>query len=170
MKKFEITKEQIIEMASWGNSRDNEKVKEWFPEAFEKKLEAGKWYKHISTKNTIVFKEEREEGYGFYNGIYSNDWAIFDADNWTKATPQEVETALINEAKKRGFKENENASCYWEKEDITHSNMNGDLYYDSSLNVLFIGSYAIFDDGKWATITETITIQEAEKLLNKKIV
>jgi hypothetical protein len=38
MEKFEITKEQILEVAEWGNSKDNELIKQWFPNAFKTKF------------------------------------------------------------------------------------------------------------------------------------
>jgi len=106
--KYEITEEQIKELA-----KGNAKVKKMFPEAFELKLEIGKWYKDI--KNGLLLN---------FQGEYSRDgdsrsYGLSAKKTWSEnlgvkndglgeyilATDLEVLEALTNEAKKRGFKE-----------------------------------------------------------------
>lgn len=88
-----------------------------------------------------------------------------------KATCEEVETALIKEAKKRGFKEG--VSCVWKEDGIYHRNMNGDLEYSIEGGYLKVGSYIIFDEGKWAKIIEEpiqeLTMADVEKLAGGKV-
>ena len=72
-------------------------------------LEVGKWYKSTTLSNVFLFLKDKEYGrYGFdSNGWYNVTDSNFELepDKWTLATKEEVETALIAEAKKRGFKE-----------------------------------------------------------------
>ncbi len=178
MKTFEITKEQINILAQQ-HSWSEKYLKENFPQAFESELEVGKWYK-ITQCEIICFvthiKEDRVYYYGFISKHWlGNDWANI-GNNWTLATDKEVETALIEEAKRRGFKEG-----------VTFKNFNGANQTFLSfygLNESFNGLFSrtpkeewgnkncnsnpyIFRDGKWAEIINeplTLTIDEiAEK-------
>jgi len=66
------------------------------------KLEAGKWYKAIKDPLSIVFKSSESEGYGFNTRAEWVDYCpVWTPDFWTPATPEEVSTSLINEAKRR---------------------------------------------------------------------
>jgi hypothetical protein len=177
MKKFEITKEQLksIIEAAVCNIKDyvtdndgfiNDWMKDEFPDAFKKELEVGKWYKHINNKITLVFKENNKTGYGFYSGLYSNKWAIFDVENWIEATTQEIESALICECEKLGLVDGVHylyPNKHFERVLKYPLRLFDGCIIDDKKNV-------IFDNGNWAQIIETITTQEAEKLLNKKIV
>lgn len=170
--KFEITKEQIFTANNAGFLR----IKEWFPEVFKNDLEVGKWYKNPQA-GSIAFCEEILDkvsflGFGFGNNCSNNKWfnksdVEFTSYKWQEATPQEVETALKNEWIKRGGK---NGVSIISTSGVIGLVNGGVWIFDKSFNKLYYGGYVIFDNGKWATIIETITIQEAEKLLNKKIV
>lgn len=112
---YTITEEQIKELSKWKHGK--RLTQEWFPEVFETKVEVGKWYKRPngnflfikSIKNTGVY------GYGFdVFGYWVNctdeSSLAFICDleilkHLDKATHEEVESALIAEAKKRGFVE-----------------------------------------------------------------
>ena len=167
MKKFEITQEQIIELSKVSlNAKDV--FKKWFPDAFKTELEVGKWYKFKETDN-LIYIISKTQYYGFVN----NDWTIhksetIDYEGAIEATPQEVETALIAEAKKRELWGNKNIICAY------HNNSKqdtGSCFVCKKDGTLLWGENgAIFNDGKWASVIETITKDEAEKLLNKKIV
>lgn len=170
--KFEITKEQILELKRRGNQLVDEKLTEFFPEVFKKELEVGKWYKN---KYNCLFcitekDDEKYRSYGFMQGKWK-DYGEFtnedDLSSNTEATPQEVETALIREAKKKGFLDGAHF-----KSPVSNWNdvCNGVFRYNSELNELYSNGTCVFSNGIFATIIETITIQEAEKLLNKKIV
>jgi hypothetical protein len=82
------------------------------------------------------------------------------------ATKKEVKTALINEAKKRGFV----IGCTWNSNIFT-AFTGYSFYYNFKYNNLTLKGATIFKNGIWQIaddIIETITKEEAEKLLNKK--
>jgi len=179
MKKFKITKEQIINLhKSYCLSELKDDLEMIFPDAFKKELIVGKWYKGY---NSIFFltKIENELGYayGIDEGIWKDECAFKMSltGKDVEATPQEVEAALICEAKNRGFvdkisfnelEDSENGSIFTEGARV------GSCFYleNNKLYTTGRGKWCVFKGGQWATIIETITIQEAEKLLNKKIV
>lgn len=168
--KFEITKEQIIEL-----SNHTFLAERWFPEVFKKELVVGKWYfvertRFCDPKKALILYDEKDSLCCFdHSGKYTNYYGNPKNDGYiiTEATPQEVETALINEAKKRGYV----LGCTWMKGYFTASE--GDSFnFDIESNSLYLQGATVFRNGIWEVvgIIETITIQEAEKLLNKKIV
>lgn len=176
MKTFEITKEQILEMASCKCSKYMESAKKWFPEAFEQELKVGEWnFIDCGAYNYIFFVEKIENnniyGYGFdekneyYN--FNKLCDLNDIVNSRRATPQEVETALKAEAVKRGYKEG--VVCEFGIAKSLREIKTNKMNYDEKTNSLDMGNDIIFYNGQWATIIETITKEEAEKLLNKRI-
>ena len=172
MKKFKITKEQILEMANWGNSKDLEKVKQWFPDAFENKLEVGKWYK---TKHSLYCVTEIDNdnvyAYGFDEDA---NWkkGIFNlrfSKNDIEATLTEISVALINEAKKIGFKENVKHTVT-NGDDIIYSTFNENFIYDGFANKLLFNNFSIFKNGKWAEVIPLkITKEQIEEKLGYEI-
>ena len=178
MKKFEITQEQIIELSKVSLNA-KEVFRNWFPEAFEKPLEVGKWYKLERFGELLVCITDIENNlaYGFdFYGRYLNE-TTFGFDSLVEATSQEVEASLIAEAKKRGFVKGIfiNDLYLGENSVIISSN---DFDYETIKAGKQVGEMALrdsngnilFHNGQWATIFNTITKEEAEKLLNKKIV
>lgn len=163
MKKFEITKKQLTQLREYTRL-----IEDWFPEAFKNELEVGKWYvRKNNIEKSLVFKVSKL-GYGWFDGMYSEKeyWSIEDVHNWTEATPQEIRTALIAEAEKR-YKN----ACYIECFSSGRQYLKGDTYqYYQDTNDLYSNGCILFRNGNWATIVETITKEEAEKLLNKKII
>jgi len=159
---MEITKEQ------------EERILALDPNFFKVELEVGKWYKHTTCNNTICFKIDNS-GYGIWEGKWSELIIIVENDNWTPATHQEVEDALIIEAKKRGFKKGVTVSRTQKMLDEHEVSLaekvvlivGNEYVYDGYLS---IDGRVIFIGGKWAEILETITKAEAEKLLNKIII
>lgn len=179
---MKITKKQIITLSEkFGNDnatglRSNltTYLKEWFPEAFETVLEVGKWYKARYGSDTAIVNYQGTHSYGI--GI-CNLWTetfreLKDLEKeWelSEATESEVFEALKNEAVKRGYKNGNHRclnSCITESrvEDTYHMD-NGDLWYGTN-----VSANCVFKKGVWAEIIPTITKEEAEKLLNKKIV
>lgn len=162
-------------------------IKEKYPSAFVKDkkelvLEVGKWYKrpHNKALFCIVGNTENEpfEVYGFDMG---GNWMEPNKlkkvqtfrDDEVEAAPEEVKKALTKEAVKRGFGEG-----VWLKKQGSNKHMHQELkicgnfdWYPSS-NILDDehGNGHIFDNGIWSEIIPTITKEEAEKLLNKKII
>jgi hypothetical protein len=77
------------------------------------------------------------------------------------ATPKEVETALIKEAKKRGFKEGVRFQSFGGrgKHDMCFTMDGRDIIYDNNSLIIHSENWgwrtaAIFKDGKWAEIVE----------------
>lgn len=169
MKTFEITKEQIIKLHK---NEGSKYVKEWFPDAFKPELEVEKWYKYPIFSEKFIFHFNGNIDtfqYGFDAiGDFSISLAIRNEEinQYFEITPQEVENALINEAKKRGLNV---YGAYIESTQGICGNITGGSYVYSS-NKLYYSGFVIFDNGQWAEIIETITKEEAEKLLNKKII
>ena len=149
-------------------------IEKEFPKLFkEDALVIGKWYKSNEGHLVCVKKINglKLECFGF--GVWPKKWS--DSLKWseynfgftyTLAYKTEVTQALIKEAKKRGFKKGVYYECLWEK--ITKKLEQGDFYH--SRNELWFCGAKIFDNGKWATIIETITKEQAEKELGKTII
>jgi len=71
----------------------------------EPKFEVGKWYKN-KFGEVVNYQTNNPYGVNSMGQWYcNNDWEFKESSGYIPATPQEVETALIAEAKKRGFKE-----------------------------------------------------------------
>ena len=94
-------------------------------------------------------------------------------DIYRKATPEEVEDALIKEAEKRGFKEEVYVKYPWFKDSEVDKiykpfYIKGNTYLDG--DSFYYNNVKVFKSGVWADIIPTITKSEAEKRLNCKIV
>jgi len=135
----------------------------------EEKLEVGKWYK--SRANRLIYRTGNYDNYGFCrNMIWKTDLMCYEPSNWKLATPQEVKTALISEAKKRGLTpenlKNINCVSKWNNGDKQeYYNELSKFKYEHSTNSLWLvdGSYlsiCLFQNGTWAEIIEeTRTIE-----------
>ena len=125
-------------------------------------LEVGKWYK--SADVLYCLETLSGMGYGFdysesEEGEFFNDhdtpWII---TGLKPATDQEVETALIAEAKKRGFKEGvEFRSVYGTDNPITVA-QSSRFSLDILEGYVFLNGMAIFNNGKWAEIIKPKTV------------
>jgi len=184
--KYEISKEQILEVAEWGNSVDKLKIRGWFPDAFETELIVGKWYKSKIEGNKFkcVFNSldskggQLFDGYGFdcFGNFFNDEQDMVSKEKSKKLVPMsesEVFEALKNEAVKRGFVD---GTYFLDIEYNAQQKCHDVLKIcESTPKDVFglqfgIHNGLIFKDGIWATIIETISREEAEKLLNKKIV
>jgi hypothetical protein len=154
-------------------------ISEWYPDIFKKdELEVGKWYRDTTDKHALIFVNkinDCEKNYGFGRGGYwinSYDIPNTPIGKYNIATDEEVEETLIKEAKRRGFrkgcvmKHNQEAYPSLGEHEFIRDN---DFSYSASGNDLTIYGWEIFGGGKWATIVETITKEEAEKQLGKTI-
>jgi hypothetical protein len=179
MKNYGITEEQIKQLA-----KGNAKVKEWFPEVFETKLEIGKWYKDLDNgKFLFCFQggygnsDTHGLNYGFNSqNKFRETLGVHKRDVYTPATDSEVLEALTNEAIKRRFKEGvciNDLYCggtvfisgnKYDYEEVPYTPYAGEMALrDSDGNILFV-------NGQWAEIIKTYTKEEAEKLLDAKII
>jgi len=176
--KFDITKEQLLNIEKFGGADVSLYLKEHFAEAFKTGLVVGKWYV-INNDPTYLLNYHGESEIDIHYGFMGN-WDLWFFDEYHKnmcreATPEEVESALINEAKKRGFKKGYKSfphNIYAYK--ITDS----DFYFDSNNNQLFVrqknDTFAkIFDNGKWAEILPqektVVPMEKALKIIAKKM-
>jgi hypothetical protein len=175
MKNYEITEKQIREIETWGNSKDAQKVREeWFPEVFETKFKNG-WYNHSEGRfnKWIIYADfENNTSYGI---VTDGNWSTLVGLEYVKnhcelATDSEVLEALTNEAIKIGFKKG-----------VAIKNHQGEFILND-LDIVFTKEHNngiwtrqefgvwLFYNGVWAEIIKTYTKEEAEKLLNVKII
>ena len=196
-KQMKLKKKQQKFIKKAYNSNDvcqqwKDDIKKNFPKLFkDTELVVGEWYK-LNTNYCKLRKGMIFQFLEYQSGVDSCfaivDHAAFGIDTYNylvpstetliPATKEEVETALIAEAKRRGFKE----GVVFEAIDYTKGEhckiLDSDIYYDDGEdeNLHFrtdaCKAYrVIFSKGKWATIVkETITKAEAEKQLNKTII
>jgi hypothetical protein len=183
----ESRKEFIKKAHSAACSEWKENIEKEFPKLF-KKEEINGWYKSKEVKGWCVFLENEISRYGFDslgNWFEGEDYTYkLEKDDY-KATDKEVEEALIKEAKRRGFFNIGNIfkSCFDdnnEVRDISKYDSSTDIGYyyvvrdglrSNGLNTFskFCSNPLIYQFGKWATIVETITKEQAEKELGKTI-
>lgn len=135
------------------------------------KLEVGKWYKSVGGLYCVTdIENDLVSAYGFENGNWreSGTFKMCFAVNDILATPEEVETALIAEAKRRGFKEG--AKCVSLLRPYGYETLFKYFDFEFDLNRLWIDSddykCCVFSNGKWATIISEPTQKE---ILQKQV-
>ena len=157
MKKYELTQEQINQLAEKKHAK--ELLQKFIPEAFENKLEVGKWY--ISEHYLAYYLGDYK-----CNCIRLSDGAWFEnihhslsghLKSYKLATEEEVSEALINEAKKRGYKEG--VKCKFGIIEEIRTIETNDFVFKLEYNTLGIkrkngNADIIFRSGKWAEIIE----------------
>jgi len=159
-------------------------------------LELNKWYKH-ALGSLANFQGVDKSSYGisvFKKHFLNQGWFIdTDFDNWTLATPEEVQTALTKEAIKRGYfrgvkvvdiyngkSEKDTAiisSNKFDWEEIPCGEKIGQMALRDSNGSI------IFHNGQWATIIKhqeltlqqiadnsKIDLNELEKIIKKSFV
>jgi hypothetical protein len=119
---------------------------------FETKLEVGKWYKVVG--ENIIFSLYEDGIYGFMNGVEKTmNWDFVYNSVLELADESFVQTALVNEAKKRGFKEGVRVKSFlgrnigttkngYKRNEVSNES------FEFSSNMLFVGNLCIFKDGK----------------------
>ena len=172
MKTFELTQEQINQLAEKKHAK--ELLKEFIPDAFENKLEVGRWYKLKDNPKILAlydcFKHHRPYAYLFNakgDYEYAPIFSFIELPNrWQLATEEEVSEALINEAKKIGFNNIGDLKIKNIHGGISNgcSTINNDFYYDYISNTLQLDGGIIFNNGKWAEIIEP-TKEEINRVL-----
>ena len=177
MENYTITKEQILELAK-SSIVIKEKLNEMFPKAFKEEMEVGTWYKGTTDNNFLIcYQGNGSDNYGFWQDqTYRNNISFGDywVDECREATAEEIESALINKAKKKGYKKGVKSKCLISDRDAILSSVpyySGDriLAHTKDLVSEFM---ILFKDGKWAEIipeeTKVVTIEKAIKILSKK--
>ena len=164
-----ITEKQKQQLIDLNDSRVND--------ILELGLKVGKWYKY---NNCILnYKETNKNNIKAYGIIPCFGWEDnYNCGNspeqWIKATKQEIEQALTNEAKRRGFKEGVKFKCLITNEigEMTEDYllMNGCFGIGNSLESAFkndIINGVLFKDGVWAEIIDDkaeLTFEEYQDL------
>lgn len=181
---MKITKSQIKELAELNNAT-KEKLTEFYPELFKQELQVGKWYKSID-KSNIIFNviEIKDEVFYFYGynvvNIYKDyDWySLSDLglkNGFRLATDQEVEEALIKEAKKRYGEDWENVKIEKDAKDLFNNTSGSAVNYGCygvtyTCNELWNRNGRLFYHGKWAeVVTKEITLDNGYVLTENDI-
>ena len=169
---FTITKETVIKYD----------MKDEFPEVFGKPFTG--WAKDtlIGNEKWLGYFENDILMYGIdANGVYFIDrykiGKYSECRSNIEATPQEVESALIFEAKKRGYVDGiyyiEPENCFMFDSKKQRKAKGQIQIYNNNLNHLCFSESVslIFKDGIWATIIqpEKMTLEQIEKELGRKI-
>lgn len=131
----------------------------------KKELDVGKWYKSWNDSYNgydLSYYTGTGTDYGFHYSVYwfSEQYWIKNTmpSEWVEATPQEVEKALIEEAKRR-YKVGDKLSQIYEDRSLGNRIFSNILGFQESDNTLWIDcdkgySSCIFKNGQWATIIE----------------
>ena len=172
MKKYELTQEQINQLAEKKHAK--ELLKEFIPDAFETKRIVGKWYIDNKYPKCIINYQRTDKnkynyGFGLY-GSFSNKLGNYGNERLRLATEEEVSEALINEAKKRGFNNIGNLKIKNTVGSISNGfvTTTNDFYYYYKGNTLRLDGAVIFNNGVWAEIIEEPkeTEEEIKRVLN----
>lgn len=152
-------------------------IKKTFPKLFPILLDDGKWYTACEG-NIFRFNGVRDNsgdpcGYGI---SYCGNWYDANDIGWgtediREVTHEELERRLIDVAVSKGYNlEQDNFKCV-----NGIGTTNGGQFYLNQYNHLWTkssgkGGKCVFAEGKWADIIPTITREDAEELLGKRIV
>jgi hypothetical protein len=136
------------------------------------KFEVGKWYKltrdyGILKKDMVFMYVRRQDDDNKYPFVIVNhqmfsevsdggkNYLAPNEDQLIEATNEEVQTALIKEAKKRGFKEGVRFQSAWDSVEYIFNKIG--TYRDRRPHPSLVAEPlgAIFCKGKWATIIDT---------------
>lgn len=160
---YTVSKDFILEAHESACSTFQTKIENQFPELFPKvELEVGKWYvaywcdiKYIVCIESIDIHINTNGFNITESGRYTD--LPFDVDydyKWTLATKEEVETALIAEAKKRGYENNKIYCIVGNVDTLSDKLIYGVFRYENNdlIYQMYGVSYTIFSKGKWAEI------------------
>ena len=129
------------------------------------------WAKCDNNSAWLGYYEENKLKYGI--NIFSQWFELYDFYAYKpkyerQATKKEIETGLIEMAKKMGFKEG--VKYKLPLSNLTQTAIDNRITF--SYNCLYISGWTIFQKGKWATIitdSKEMTIEEIQKELGYKI-
>jgi hypothetical protein len=172
---MKLTTQQLTQLKEVANNETIDLLKEWYPEKFEveKKVHTFYYVKYEHGEYLFAyFSMDSNLVYGFNKSGWreSFHWYLENEPKATLATEEQILKFMIPEAKKRGYK-NGNYKCMYmpnytaEVEENSFLFERGELWQGTKSN-----ANRIFEKGKWAEIIETITKEEAEKMLNTKII
>ena len=170
---MQITEKQKQQLIDLNDSRVNEILNV---------LEVGEWYKDLDGKGLYYITKIKEDSFWFYgldvNGNWEdNDWYLIKNCNLSKATKQEIEQTLTEEAKRRGFKKGVKFKCLISAEVGVliedYFLYNGSFGRGNSLESAFkndIINGVLFKEGQWAEIIDDkYELKQEIKYLRKKL-
>ena len=144
----------------------------------KKELEVGKWYKSWNDSYNgydLSYCTGTGTDYGFHaenNNWFEKQYWIKNSmtSEWQEATTQEVEKALIEEAKRRGFVNGgvgNNSNIHDKKLKDCELFFNNKYEFDEKDNLLRIildadTTWTVFKDGQWATIFEQVNFTDSD--------
>lgn len=152
--------------------------KDWYPEVFREKMNG--WYRdtRFEFEKVLVFLEDDRPLYGFaFDGSFNYGLNLRreNKEFMVPASKGTINCHLSTEAKRRGFKED--GTVYHFKSLISGYNVitsyrgpKSRKFDLSETGDLYLGGCVIFHKGQWIEPIETISKEEAEKQLGKKIV
>lgn len=161
--KIKVTEETIKSYHKDACESFKTRIEKDFPALFEVKLEVGKWYKYKNNyDDCLMVWNGSKNTYGFYNGVYSETLFFIDTFDKMPATDEEVSTALIAEAKRRGFKKGVN----FKHNKISYQILLNKICKITSNNFEFkdghmlCDGWGIFKEGLWAEIIKEEPVYE----------
>lgn len=112
----------------------------------------GQWYKTNATSSLCRYSGDGN-GVGLNSvGGWTKHMEMTLPDYWKPATKDEIESRLIQEAKRRGFEKGVKIKF---PNDIKLTAQSNDFDYVAHIDSLYIGNYRIYYNGQWAEIIET---------------
>jgi len=161
--KIEVTEEKIKSYHKDACQLFKTRIEKDFPALFEATLEVGKWYKYKNNyDDCLMVWNDGKNTYGFFQGDFGNGWAFTEESAKVPATDEEVSTALIAEAKRRGFKKGVN----FKHNKISYPNLLNNVCEITSNNFEFkdgsmlCDGWDIFKEGLWAEIIKEEPVYE----------
>lgn len=170
---MKLTEEQFKQLKNLNDSKVNEIL------GFNT-LVVGKWYKaNYNGREWLLIYNDGKYASGFLGGYYNDNFWSFSpnggiAEEVIPATKEEVEEALIKEAKKRGFENIGDLSLIFpygtvfKKGDFkTYDN---EFRFFEKYNALDLDGVRIFKDGEWAEIKyDKSEVKEEIKQLEQRL-
>jgi len=174
--KVEVSVDFIKEAHQSACANWKQRIEKELPDLFKNNFKDGDWITHKDYKITICITDfNNSKAYDVVDGDWVDskeincNWSFRECfENWTLATEEEVKTALVNEAVKRGFELGKKVKWNFDgSEGYKCSNITKDYFeYFVNENKLELSCGIIFDNGKWATL---ITEPTEKELLGDKI-
>lgn len=178
---YTVSKEFILEGHKAACSDWKAKIEAQFPDLFPE-VTANKWYKSTDNESFMFYITDSTVdmyyGYGILGSSNSwyNKWHFGKESVYgralVEATEKEVKTALIAEAKRRGFNKTTMITQTFDK----NQKMCIGFWDESSVkferNKLFAKGVRIFDNGKWAEITSEpieLTLEQIAEKFNVNV-
>ena|SRR5690606_29726815 len=155
----DMTHKEIQEQTKSELDRLVSEAKRKLDDLVKPELKVGKWYKFDTPLFEYLLKYDGSDtACGFADGTWSSSWSFSKDVNQElakgkEATPQEVEEALVKEAKRRGIVEGVSVIDLDDGKDVLLQK-GGGYILSSMSNKLFAHGATVFKDGKWAEVIE----------------